>query len=468
MYETVEEFLGSGNSLRDLVAYDFKNESPQKEVRQERNSIKKFQKYKAPGSAPFDCDNSDGTCSLTDDIYQKLWGWSYKERNAIPPLLVQRLRCNWKRLGSDTMNSFQTIYTCAENLYWPTPQKAAKNKELKKFAALTHSIGNFTLVPFHLNPLEDRRSFNQYRGYQSDGDSKYFVYDFFDLSLKLIKENVSEEVFRNYIDTFFLDDYVDDNYNILPLLSRHAPMLQEERLPLDDPESFLPQTVDELNEYLSLVNEKIKARSQRIVKCLKQMKIKPATNVPKQSQSLAKRVKPYVILILVLSVLFYLVIFLWALYSNFNNLFDDGGSEYQELIKEYGAEVINAEIHAEIRQRCIRLLGDVFRDFPMVLFLTTLIILITRLLAIIFANLFLRRCRSCKKIFAMQKIGKYVIKTETISMLAELKKRDNYGRVYGTDEQYIPGTRTTYETLYRCKYCGHEETVTQYRDEKNI
>lgn len=37
MYETVEEFLGSGNSLRDLAAYDFKNESPQKEVRQERN-----------------------------------------------------------------------------------------------------------------------------------------------------------------------------------------------------------------------------------------------------------------------------------------------------------------------------------------------------------------------------------------------------------------------------------------------
>lgn len=464
MYETVEEFLGSGNSLRDLTAYDFKNESPQKEVRQERNPIKKFQKYKAPGSVPFDCDNSDGTCSLTDDIYQKLWGWSYKERNSIPPLLVQRLRCNWKRLGSDTMNSFQTIYTCAENLYWPTPQKAVKNKELKKFAALTHSIGNFTLVPFHLNPLEDRRSFNQYRGYRSDGDSKYFVYDFFDLSLKLIKENVSEEVFRNYIDTFFLDDYVDNNYNILPLLSRHAPLLQEERLPLDDPESFLPQTVDELNEYLSLVNEKIKARSKRIVKYLKKLKIKPATNVPKQSKSLAKRIKPYVILIFVLSLLFCLC----ALCAEFSHLAIFNSSEYQELINEYGVEAVQADTHAHIRQICLSFLKGMVWAFPGVLLLISLLVLITRLLIISFANLFLRRCRSCKKLFAMQKVGKYVVKKETISMLAELKRRDKDGQVYGTDEQYIPGTRTTYETLYRCKYCGREETLTRYRDEKNI
>lgn len=141
---------------------------------------------------------------------------------------------------------------------------------------------------------------------------------------------------------------------------------------------------------------------------------------------------------------------------------------YQELVNEYGVEVIQADIHAHIRQICLDFLKSAVWGFPMVLLVMALAVFITRLAVIVFATLFLRRCRNCKKLFAMQKAEKYVTKTETISMLVELKKRNNYGQVYGTDEQYIPGTRTTYETVYRCKYCGHEETVTQYKDEKNI
>ena len=172
-------------------------------------------------------------------------------------------------MGSDTMNSFSTIYRTAKSVYSNTPHLLEQNNFLARFASLTHTIGNFTLVPFQLSPQRDTRSFNQYRGFRGNDDNPYFVYDFFDLSLKLIQENTSTQVFKDYIDTFFLNDYVDKDYRIIPLFKRHQVFLEESYLSVKDPGAFLPQNETELNEYLSNVNQLIQMRGRRIVAALK-------------------------------------------------------------------------------------------------------------------------------------------------------------------------------------------------------
>jgi hypothetical protein len=269
MYKNLEMFLVSGNSLESLVTYDFKNESPWPDVNNEANSLKKFQLYKAKEEPKFDCDSSNGTCPLASDIYNRLWGWTYENRFHLPERLSSCFQGQWERMGSDTMNSFSTIYRTAKSVYSNTPHLLEQNNLLARFASLTHTIGNFTLVPFQLSPQRDNRSFNQYRGFQGNDDNPYFVYDFFDLSLKLIQENTSTQVFKDYIDTFFLNDYVDKDYRIIPLFKRHQVFLKERYLSVKDPDAFLPQNETELNEYLSNVNRLIQMRSRRIIDALK-------------------------------------------------------------------------------------------------------------------------------------------------------------------------------------------------------
>lgn len=193
MYRNLEMYLVSGNSLESLVTYDFKNESPWPDVNNETNPLKKFQLCRARSKAAeeknepnFDCDSSDGTCPLTSDIYNRLWGWTYENRFHLPERLSSCFQGQWERMGSDTMNSFSTIYRIASPVYYNNSRLLEQNELLVSFASLTHTIGNFTLVPFQLSPQKDRRSFNQYRGFRGNDSNPYFVYDFFDLSLKLI------------------------------------------------------------------------------------------------------------------------------------------------------------------------------------------------------------------------------------------------------------------------------------------
>ena len=241
----------------------------------------------------FDCDSSNGLCNLTNRIYYMLWAWEwdyikYKEkRRAIPESLRDKFP-KWDEINSDTMNSFKTTYNAAiiieavkQNIITPEDVtnlrsvkdfhykandlaknseitcKARDNPYLQKFAGLTHSIGNFTLIPYKLRG----EPFNASRGAS--------VCDYWDLSLKLLKEDFSGETFKSYINTFFLNDYVDENYDIKPLMARHEKFLRREKLlPLEPPESeidFLPKSEKELNEYLKNVICKIKLRGIRIV-----------------------------------------------------------------------------------------------------------------------------------------------------------------------------------------------------------
>jgi hypothetical protein len=253
----------------NLITYDFKNEDPCKEVRDEKDPFRKFELYKNSKSN-FDCDRSE----LADRIYKLLWGWSYYENSDIIPDILKGMleATKWERLGCDTMNSFSTTYTKARKIYTQDLDKVRANDYLKKFASLTHTIGNFTLIPFKLNFRQDVRSFNQDRGWRRK-EGMYFVYDYFDLSLKLIKENVSETGFKAYIDTCYLNDYVNKNYDIIPLFKGHADLLKEDKLPIDNPYIFLTTDEAELIEYLRNVLEKIESRGHRIVKELTNRKL---------------------------------------------------------------------------------------------------------------------------------------------------------------------------------------------------
>ena len=74
------------------------------------------------------------------------------------------------------------------------------------------------------------------------------------------------------------------------------------------------------------------------------------------------------------------------------------------------------------------------------------------------------KCPTCKKRFALKRIGKELASSERISILQEVKTRNRNGNVVGTQEQYIPGTRRIYEIHYVCKNCG-EDCYRRYEKE---
>ncbi len=67
-------------------------------------------------------------------------------------------------------------------------------------------------------------------------------------------------------------------------------------------------------------------------------------------------------------------------------------------------------------------------------------------------------CPSCKRILALKKTKEEVVGKEDITVLTETKMKDNHRNVVGTNEQYVPGIKTTYREYYTCKYCGKTYT----------
>lgn len=263
MYKNIKNFLGDGNSLDELIDYDLKNESVALSKFKGLSSIEMFIHYKNLGN--FDCDNSNGTCSFMDSIYSLLWGWNYKERMKMNLKLGTQNSTRWNRFGPDTMNSFSTTYRLALKIYKNDFTSILNNIELQRFAKLTHTIGNMTLIPFKLKE-SDKMSFNQSRGVRF---GEYFVFDYFDLSLKIIEENIDKETFKEFIKIFLLEDYFDEGFNINPLIRSHAEYLKDQNIDISTPSKFLPTTESELNEYLINVNSVIVKRSQQIVESLK-------------------------------------------------------------------------------------------------------------------------------------------------------------------------------------------------------
>lgn len=175
---------------------------------------------------PFDCDSSNETNDLMDEIYDRLW------RNK-----MNKWGCSSSRdkFGGDTMNSFATTFNAfsGKESYEKSFDDYKGKKEfydvLREYAKLTGCLGNFVLVP---------KGFNGYRGPAST------IRDYWDLSLHELRCDQScrgwldqvDMPFNKYINLFFLWDYVsgkkNGGYRARPLFRRHEAILMREKMVL--------------------------------------------------------------------------------------------------------------------------------------------------------------------------------------------------------------------------------------------
>lgn len=78
------------------------------------------------------------------------------------------------------------------------------------------------------------------------------------------------------------------------------------------------------------------------------------------------------------------------------------------------------------------------------------------------------KCHACKRWNALKLLKTEVLKQEKISVLVELEQRNLNREVTGTQDQYIPGKRKTYQDTYQCKYCGNLEIRTHTEDSASV
>lgn len=233
--------------------YDFKNESLKEEVKHEKNPVKKFLKYKISGSS-FDCDRSE----LARSLYKKIWRLSDEQL---------------ANYDSDTMNSFYRIYRLLllaydieqGNSYWKSSgisnyklrykwlldeydyyKEINEHKEVQKFAGLTHSIGNFTLVP---------KGFNTKRNALFD--------DYWDITLEYFLKEFGEDTFLQHCQKFkYIGAYLD-NSEIQMYWDGHA--MNNKKLP----SNF--NTIQIL-EVIKKINRSIEIRGKEMLQELPNMK----------------------------------------------------------------------------------------------------------------------------------------------------------------------------------------------------
>lgn len=270
-YENVVALLNTVKNVDELVQYDFKNE---RGIYKNIDNIALWLEYRNE-SSPWDCDGSGDkskeTCDLARNIYKVLWRWDSEEESRYKYTSYS----NNMLMGPDTMNSYFTVLTQIIEVLDPNGKiqyfKSIKNKRwwsrldtskegflnlvanvqvnkeiwalLDDYAKLTHTIGNFVLVP---------EGFNVGRALKTD--------DYWDLSLQLMKSDknwLKAETFKKYVNTFFLWDYVDENYNIRTFFSEHS--IQNKKL----------NTIEEVIGMLQVITNAIVRRGYFMVVMLK-------------------------------------------------------------------------------------------------------------------------------------------------------------------------------------------------------
>ncbi len=78
----------------------------------------------------------------------------------------------------------------------------------------------------------------------------------------------------------------------------------------------------------------------------------------------------------------------------------------------------------------------------------------------------LRRCKSCKKWFAMKETEKNLVGKEDIQVFERLTQPHVKGAVEKMVDRFVPGERLFYEVTYRCRFCGAEEKESVFKDVK--
>lgn len=215
-----------------------------------QDSIERFWAYKKGcDKCTYDCDGTAGNGTrelyinyLMREIYRTLWGWmdGHDGGEGNPEdRAVRRYGCCKPEytgdalslpMGPDTMNSmwmplanyliltYNDLFGGKGSSYWCKKEEDRKltlpelirkydlkiDAEVKKFAALTHAMGNMVLVP---------KGFNTFRSIR--------FRDFWDLSLKNLD---GTEFLRGsiipYINVFFLWDYIKEDGTVGELCER--------------------------------------------------------------------------------------------------------------------------------------------------------------------------------------------------------------------------------------------------------
>ncbi|MCL2820334.1 MAG: hypothetical protein FWD38_05825 [Oscillospiraceae bacterium] len=310
--------------IQNIVNYDFKNEFEFNRVdfsnkkvndaynefcnlakedikRCETNeSVKKWVKCKKYSN--FSEHDSD-RCRLATKIYKKLWGHGEKIPAAgVPEIIGNELRQRWSKMAftyrssprprttSETMSSFFTMFSNALSLD-DKNEKHSLNyysaRDIKKllsadekvfdrinkllenaneFSAMYSSIGNFTLIPMEVVFTNNEKvNFNTRR-------AKSEIWDFWDLSLILLRDerNFGEEQFKEYVDLFYMNDYVDKerNYEPLPLIPGFT----------NGYIAYLPEEISLCDSFFKEATKRIKSRGTTMVIALMLKKLKEIAN----------------------------------------------------------------------------------------------------------------------------------------------------------------------------------------------
>lgn len=79
---------------------------------------------------------------------------------------------------------------------------------------------------------------------------------------------------------------------------------------------------------------------------------------------------------------------------------------------------------------------------------------------------YLTECPRCKNWGAMYEVKREEDGKQRISITKKSQIKNTRGEVIGTEEYSVPGIRTFYLCLDRCKECGYERIVTRVEDEE--
>ncbi|MBP3593085.1 MAG: hypothetical protein J6J44_01030 [Lachnospiraceae bacterium] len=528
--------------------YDLKNENPK--LRDcNGDALYKFLLYKAEDSS-FDCDR----CSYIREIYDVLWGFK-KENASFQPIVI-----NGKTpilMGMDTINSFWTTFAYAlnkwcikdiEEVYGIKQVTTADastllkryaalkdiiSKNLSKaildkfilFAQLTHTLGNFVLVPKHVEPYTTgTQTFNTARA------SKWN--DYFDLSLIWIFNN-AETVWRSenigaYLRKFFLYDYADVEDGIYPLIPSHKEIIDGKYS-----KESRPQTKKELSLLLDAINHRIIKRGREIHEYLCEKKTdveieQYPCDEKASSESSKEIVSPLVKATYVKSAWFYSIALIFTLapfllYFTADLLFFLSpnvigytiliilvGLECYGLVKiakflarkrkEKHEKAGHSAVPIEIRKmKSHPLLGISFlffqilflyayitegNDFSHISDILELLTYISTLVLFPWECIFLirsyrTRCRQCKGWFLLKKMKRENEGGHEIEKEVEVADFDYvYDPAYDREmerhfftTEVVRGKRTYYRQPYQCKWCGtihyYEFTIDKMKD-KNL
>ncbi|MFP5203290.1 MULTISPECIES: hypothetical protein [Bacillus] len=169
-------------------------------------------------------------------IYQLLWSTDY-ESEPKSQLFLDR----YNLLRGETMNSFITTFNLSKKI----TSDVHINHKFETFAASTHCIGNFTILPHWMN--SGRYLFSQ---------------DYWDVTMYSLSEFFQPlACWKQFVERYFLQPYVnnDEKWTVSEFWKGHFDGIGSYN-------RLKPQNEQELSEYLHKVNLRIEERGKWIIK----------------------------------------------------------------------------------------------------------------------------------------------------------------------------------------------------------